>query len=513
MVIGAPKSGKTLTINMLMRSVLPGHVGRPGADHRALVYDHKREAVSVLAGMGVPYKILSPFDARCSAWDVSKDITDLLLAEQFAEILIPQKKEIRDPFFDNAARDLVEGVVCSLLEVSPGAWGLRDVLAPLFGPPQNLAAFLKLCPGNAHLHDTYFDDPRLGVHVMATVRSELKKYRKIAALWSHAKDQVSIAEWLRPSSSWVLVLGSNHAARAAMNAVNAIVFRRVVDLILEQGESKDRRTWIFFDEVKQAGKLSGLSDLMVEGRSRGACVVLGMQDVEGFREVYGEKEANEIIGLCRNRAVLRSDCPQTAQWATSLFGTREVVEEQLSSSAGQHTETQKSTSKGSHTEESKSKGSSKSESKNKLFGDKHGLLVGALLSPFKNEPWFKTWGKDAESLGHSTEEGNQEGSGTSTGQSAEQTDGTSNGSSTEEGMTLIRKEVRLLLDSEVSGLPDTNEANGLTGFFISFAGCARVNVPWSVIFGSGGREGRYPRRSAEANHRAYHPANLVGRQG
>lgn len=41
--------------------------------------------------------------------------------------------------------------------------------------------------------------------------------------------------------------------------------------------------------------------------------MLGFQDIEGLREVYGYQLANEIAGQCANKAILRCDSSDTAR--------------------------------------------------------------------------------------------------------------------------------------------------------------------------------------------------------
>ena len=54
--------------------------------------------------------------------------------------------------------------------------------------------------------------------------------------------------------------------------------------------------------------------------------MLGFQEMDGLRDLYGNEVANEIAGLCSNKAILRTDSSSTAEWASKLFGEREVLE-------------------------------------------------------------------------------------------------------------------------------------------------------------------------------------------
>ena len=64
-------------------------------------------------------------------------------------------------------------------------------------------------------------------------------------------------------------------------------------------------------------------------------MALTFQEIEGLREVYGEKIAHEITGQCGNKVFLRLGSPQTAEWASSFFGEQEWIEVRESGSTGQ----------------------------------------------------------------------------------------------------------------------------------------------------------------------------------
>ena len=96
----------------------------------------------------------------------------------------------------------------------------------------------------------------------------------------------------------MLVLGNDEEQRSALDRVNQLIFRRVSELLLAEEDSSERRTFVIIDELREAGKLDGLHSLLVRGRSKGACVFLTFQEIEGLREVYGEKVAHEITGQC-----------------------------------------------------------------------------------------------------------------------------------------------------------------------------------------------------------------------
>ena len=269
LVTGATNTGKTIIQRMLMQSALKSIY--LGQDQRAVVFNAKQDVLSILAGMNLdcPIITLDPFDAHGFAWDMAADITTRTDAEALAENLVRIDEHATQKFFDEAVRSLLEEVIATFIETAPGAWMFRDVIFTM-RKRERLTRVLEQTTEGRELLELCFANEETAQNVMATVNNRTKPYRSIAACWQWAADEgrtVSLTEWLRQES--VLVLGNSHKARPAIRAINQVLFTRLAQLILDQDESKARRNWIFLDEVRQAGRLASLTDLMVEGPLQG----------------------------------------------------------------------------------------------------------------------------------------------------------------------------------------------------------------------------------------------------
>ena len=111
-----------------------------------------------------------------------------------------------------------------------------------------------------------------------------------AAAWDRATHRLSLRAWLDQEA--ILILANDEENRAAIDTINQLLFKRLSELVLARGERPEasrRTTWFLLDEVRQAGRLDGLSALMTKGRSKGAAVLLGFQDIHGLHEVYGRE--------------------------------------------------------------------------------------------------------------------------------------------------------------------------------------------------------------------------------
>jgi type IV secretory pathway TraG/TraD family ATPase VirD4 len=323
-VVGAVGSGKTITIRLLMQDQLS--LITPRSNRRAIVYDAKQEMVQILGSikLSCPVYVLNPFDVRATAWDMAKDIDSPAAARQLAATLVSDEKKESQPFFSNAVRELLVAIVTVFLITRPGRWTFREVLLVIKSKTL-LKAVLgthEFTKGTIH---TFLEcgEVTLG-SIMATVATKLGPYEAIAAAWEHAKQKISVKEWLASES--ILVLGNDERVRTSLDTVNQLFIAITAQHVLAMSEDSNRMNWFFFDEFREAGKLPGLESIILRGRSKGCCVVLGFQDIQGVQHVYDEKLGNELVGQCGNKAFLRIESPQTAEWASKSIGDKEAYE-------------------------------------------------------------------------------------------------------------------------------------------------------------------------------------------
>lgn len=340
-IIGESGAGKSKTIQLQLKSVLPTIV--PGSNRRAILYDAKRDLYSKIASFGItcPVQLLHPFDRRGWAWDIAKDVTDPLVAIEIATILIPEKLHENQPFFPNAARALLSGVMEVLLRTAPGKWTLRDVVLTL-RYSRRTKTLLHTSSNTRYLADKYVGENRTEKDIASTVENAMRRLSFIAAAWEMAGDKrISLEEWVERGES-VLLLGRSPKMESTFTELNRAILFRLAQLIRDQADADrdpagrpPRQTWIVVDELREAGKLDGFNSLLVEGRSKGACVVLGFQDIPGLHSVYGRELADELIGLCANKAFLRTGDPSTQQFASNCVGTQDVDMRRVSTSFSQ----------------------------------------------------------------------------------------------------------------------------------------------------------------------------------
>lgn len=340
LVVGATGSGKSITLNLLMQSIVTKYSKPDGVKRRAVVYDAKADLINLLGGLcgGMErVKILNPLDERFTPWDISADITNDIDASELAAMLIPKNERENSPYFTNTARSLVAGVVKRLIAACAEesrkrklkAWTLRDVIEP-FESTERLSQFLDH-PKTRYLQDHFSpENAKNFAGVKSTVDTCLEVYRSVAALMDASPNApISLKEWVENGES-VLVLGNHELSREATDTLNRLILQQLSKaLIARDGVINPEcdETWIFLDELREAGALQGLRQLLLRGRSKGVAVAMGFQDVEGIFAAYGEHEGAEIIGATQNTVILHLNpsAPKTAQWASDVFSSRRDI--------------------------------------------------------------------------------------------------------------------------------------------------------------------------------------------
>lgn len=324
--IGTTGSGKTTLMRTLAQSALK-LLGI--ADCRAFFNDPKQDAYPILSGIVGEDKVISlnPFDKRGRYWDLSVDLDEPRVLEEFSYNLILEKNESQ-PFFTEAARELLNGLMLSYF-LSGFKYTLADVLRPL-RDRKILKQILTRHAATRHIAENYLTNKRLASNLMPSIGTKIKPFESIAACWSKADKGVSIREWA--NGNHVLLLGNSEVSRHAIDSVNRTIFKRVSDVILDKPESHKSRTWVFLDELADAGKLPGLVSLAKKGRSKGACIAIAYQSISGLKDEshYGQFQCDELLGQIGTRFIGRLECVPTAEYASNLVGEQKFIEKSWS---------------------------------------------------------------------------------------------------------------------------------------------------------------------------------------
>jgi energy-coupling factor transporter ATP-binding protein EcfA2 len=325
MACGTTGSGKSALLRMLMRSFLPD-VRVKAFDTRALIYDPKTELFPDLRDLGLEREtlILNPFDARCTAWDIGRDIGDAAQAKELAAVMVPTEQGQNRYFYD-ASRMLLELAANSLIRLKGADWSFRDLLLACSNVDDFKSLSDRAGVASQNAIEDFLTADREAKSVRMTLTVENSAYYTIAAAWDRARRAgrtFSIHDWVAGRGPQVLLVGASKQARTALATVNRLLIQRVQQLLLDYADRDDstgRRSWVVLDEYPTLGKIPYLEELLTEGRSRGVCTALGFQHIEHVRAYY-KALGEAMLGQCVHQAYFRANDAVMGKWCASNFG-------------------------------------------------------------------------------------------------------------------------------------------------------------------------------------------------
>lgn len=318
LILGAVGSGKTV----VLRGIIEQYISRGS---RLIVHDSKGEYTE---GLPVDIALLAPHHADSFAWDISSDIASEQSAREFASRIIPSS---HDPMWSSGAREVMTGLLVGLQQSTPN-WSWKDLLNVVCAEPiATRSALSRHYPSAASFIEIDSDGEvaktSLGI-LISMWAAAASILRPLALAWGEAplSRRISLGKWLQGKDPRALVLQRS----AEFPELSRIWIGAAIDLISAQvcGSSRpdtDDRLAIVLDELPQLGMLKSLSQLLEVGRSKGLVVILGVQDREQLRQIYGPETTASWLSMIGTKIILRLNAGESADWASRvLIGSRDV---------------------------------------------------------------------------------------------------------------------------------------------------------------------------------------------
>jgi len=333
---GSAGSGKSQVLKQMIHDIR----SRKGRD-RLIIYDRKPEYLPLFYREGDI--IICPADLRHTPWDLFAEIKgeqdlDLVVMSLFPDM---PGTQANDFFWTQSARKVFKGILIYLMHkaertgVRATNWDLVTFLNSYASEPAILWKELKKDPAAAAFASTLSGaEKKTPSNVPTSTMATLTSYT-----YSFTRPEVaeegwfSVREWLRDPSTEGQALFLMNPARYEDNYKS--YFTVILDLALKEMISLpndiDRRVWFFVDEFGSLFKLSSVVRLLAEGRSKGACTILGTQDMSQIKQQY-DKETETIVNNCNNKVIARVTSYDEADYLSKNIGQAEIEQSGESSS-------------------------------------------------------------------------------------------------------------------------------------------------------------------------------------
>lgn len=312
-LLGRPGTGKTVA----MRQVLDGILPRQG---KSIIYDYKGD---YLCKYYRPDKdiIYNPLDARMPGWNIRNEIETKMDVDSIAVSLIPPSISNTDPFWQDAARDVLIGLMRYLH--SNSKLNNATLWEMVSAPAKEIEQVLASTPGGERGH-RYVEDAsgKQALSVLAT----LMQYAKAFEYLSGADGDFSLRRWIREPGDSVLYITSYSTIEATLRPILSLAVDLLSQTLLSMPDDRSRRVYMLLDEFGTLQRLSSIQRMLTLSRSKGGSVFLGIQDVGQIDKLYGREGRQTIVNACGSGVVLGVSDPETAEYASKWIGETEVIE-------------------------------------------------------------------------------------------------------------------------------------------------------------------------------------------
>lgn len=303
LILGRPGSGKTTIFNSIIQKLI-------ARDAKAIIYDIKGDYISKFYDRDKDL-ILNIADARSVAWSISNEVNDKADLVSLAESLIPRAQGAEQHWNDTA-----RGVFTAVLRLAimKNHKTNKEIFETINKDVQQIFDYLKK---NGQPEAVYISNPKNSSDVMST----LMRY---VSWLEYAQDgEFRIKDWITDKSKRFIFISNSTKITDVQKPLLTLFIDLFTKTYLSLPDDSNRRMYFLLDEFGTLNKLSAVRDMLILGRSKGLCSILGVQDVGQIDEQYQEQSRNTIINACSNVALLAQNDPATAKLAAEILGQSE----------------------------------------------------------------------------------------------------------------------------------------------------------------------------------------------
>lgn len=326
LLTGNPGSGKTQTARGYLSPL------RARGD-KVVLTDIKGDLMSSFARRGDA--ILNPLDARSVNWSPFAEVDGPWACDDLSKSIIPDGTGSAAEW-NGYAQALVGAVLRRLVERGETANAKLMywlTAAPAMPAPDNPSDINNLATLVAGLPAARLFAPgadRMLASVLAIVGTYLRSYTTLDPL--AGADSFSVRRFVQDHNRGWLWLPYRADQVATLRPLLSCWLDLSIRAVTSLEPSEVRRVFLILDELPTLGAVTSLSQALNLGRGYGLSVIAGIQSVAQLREIYGREGATALLDGFGSVLVLRTSCPETADYLSKRLGEREVLRHDTSES-------------------------------------------------------------------------------------------------------------------------------------------------------------------------------------
>ncbi len=311
LILGAQGTGKTQALLPLVMQLIE-------KGHKVIIYDKLCAFTELFYTPGRDI-ILNPLDNRSAHWSPFAELKDLSDFRAISAGMIPESTGTQDPFWQKAAQTIFATTLKRCLE--------KNQTSPQFLADLLLTKNLEFVAQYLENSDaSNLIDPKNDKTALS-VRATITTYLSCLRLFQDAPDNkyFSVFDWVTNGQAGILFLTSQPKQHELLKPTISTYINIMMMAIQSLPRDINRRIWFIGDEIASLQRIPELVKGLQEVRQYGGAIVLGLQIFSALEEIYGQKGAETISGLCQNRVMFGVPDYKTAIWCSQQIGSHEIT--------------------------------------------------------------------------------------------------------------------------------------------------------------------------------------------
>lgn len=326
-IAGRAGSGKTT----LLLDVLDKIRARGG---KAIIHDLKGDYLPLYYDPSSDF-ILNPIDERCVRWSLTNEIATLADIESITHSLI-QPTQSQDRFWTDAARDVLFSIL--FYAVKTGKNSNKDLWELVSKTEGQLLEIMQQAVDDGYTECRkalgYLQGDVKGSKVAADVIATMRQYTNCLLYFQDTDGDWRLKNWIEDGKPGFLYVVNYPQLQDTLRPILSLTVDLTAKYTLSLKENYSRRIYFILDEFPQLQRLPSLVNILAAGRSKGAAVVLSVQDVNQADALYGREKTGSITNNCNTTLSFQLGDPHSQDFMSRLFGEREILESDESISMG-----------------------------------------------------------------------------------------------------------------------------------------------------------------------------------
>lgn len=321
-IIGRPGTGKTVLLTAIIEEL-------EKTNSKAIILDSKGDLIEMFYNPETDY-IFNPFDMRSILIDIFGILKTDMDINAMAASVVPAVKSSSsaDPYFNLSARDVFAGVLHSLHYES--FTSNEDIWELLSADTKTIESALKGSPRSAmgYKHIEGAEDK-----TTKSIISVMMGYCKVFQYIKNNEKPFDLNKWVESGTGRIFIT-NNEQVKETLNPILSMFLDAIIRKLLSMPDDRERDIYFLLSEIGKQNRLNCLTDLLTQGRSKGAKVFLEFQAKSQMVKHYGKEDAETILNSCGTTVILGASDEEAAKKSAESLGEIEYEKIHKTSSMG-----------------------------------------------------------------------------------------------------------------------------------------------------------------------------------